>query len=301
MKFLTLLTALFLSSSAFAGFQGLNGTTSLGVFNKLTCSTGLTCTKVGSAFSIVSSPTISTGSLTIQGAALTSGDLLLNTNAAAANADKWKISADTATDSLIMYNKTSGSYVAKYTLTSGGNATVAGTETVTGAFTPTGGVVASSGQWTNYGHILDSLTGGTDTTPGTTTVYMTQIFVHANATITGVKVLNGSANGTDKYVVALFDSGGTPVANSSTSGITCSGTSAFQTLAFTGTYAAKGPGVYWVGLYVNGTTARFRSLAAANEGKGLAGSVTAQTFGTVAAVTLPTSFTADKGPVAFLY
>ncbi len=52
---------------------------------------------------------------------------------------------------------------------------------------------------------------------------------------------------------------------------------------------------------MNGTTDRFRSLPASMEGRGLAGSVTGQTFGTVVAITPPTTFTADKGPVAFVY
>ncbi len=298
---LALLTITLFSATAYAGFQGLNGSTSLGVLNKLKCSTGLTCTKVGDTMSVVSSPTITAGALDVQGDEATDAYITLSADQADDSGDVWKIMSKASDDKLYLQNNTSGSQVTKWSMDTSGNVTNAGTLTVTGATTLTGGVVAGSGQYTNYGRPLESLTGGTDTTPSITTVYLSQVRVGANATITGVKVNNGSACGSDKWIVALFDSTGASVANSTTAGTTCSGTAAYQTIAFTGTYAAKGPGVFWIALYANGTTARFRSLPAASEGTGLAGSVTAQTFGTVASVTLPTTFTADKGPVAFLY
>lgn len=277
------------SFSAFAGFQGFNGTTDLKIFNAIKCSTGLTCTKVGDKFTIVSSPTISTGSLTITAADTVDATLLLNADNADDDADKWKIAAEASGDAFNLLNKTSGAYVSKFKVSTAGDVTLGG------------GLVASSGQFTNYGRAYDGLTTGTSTTPSATVVYLSQVFVSANATITGIKVNSGATVGTNKYLVALFDSTGAAVATSALAGVTTANADAYQTIAFTGTYAAKGPGVYWIGLYVNGTTDRFRSLAAGAEGKGLAGSVTGQTFGTVASVTLPTTFTADKGPVAFLY
>lgn len=302
MKFFSLIAALLLSAPAFAGFQGINGTTSLGVFNKMTCSTGLTCTKVGDAFSVVSSPTISTGTLTLNGASSTSATLLLNANASASNADKWEIASDTATDSLIFYNKTSGSYVAKATLTTGGNLTVAGTSTLTGATSLTGGLATSAATKTVWGTWNPGVaTNATSTTPSATVVYMSQIWVPHNETITGIAVLNAATVGTNKYIVALFDSTGAAVANSNTAGVTTTGASVWQKVAFTGTYAALGPKTYWVAVYVNGTTDRFYSIPAFGAMGGLAGSVSTQTFGTVASVTLPTTFTADLGPVAYVY
>ena len=186
--------------------------------------------------------------------------------------------------------------------TTGTTLDLSSTLSVTGTSTLTGGVVASSGQFKNYnGWASPTLTSGTSTTPSTTTVYLSQIFVAANATLTGIKINNGATVGTDKYIVALFNSAGTPVANSALAGTTTSGANVYQTIPFTATYAAVGPAVYWIALYVNGTTDRFFSVPAVGEHAGLAGSVTGQTFGTVAAVTLPTTFTADKGPVAFTY
>ncbi len=184
----------------------------------------------------------------------------------------------------------------------GTSLSLSSTLAVTGATTLTGGMTVSSGQKTRFiSWAPPTLTSGTSTTPSATTVYLTQVFVPSNATITGVKVNNGATVGTNKYIVALFNSAGTAVANSALAGATTAGADAYQTIAFTGTYAAVGPAVYWIALYVDGITDRFRSIPAVGEFAGLAGSVTGQTFGTVAALTLPTTFTADKGPVAFLY
>lgn len=56
--FAVLITGLFLSITAFAGFGAFNGTTNLGVLANIKCSTGTTCTKVGDKLQItgVSTP-----------------------------------------------------------------------------------------------------------------------------------------------------------------------------------------------------------------------------------------------------
>lgn len=146
---------------------------------------------------------------------------------------------------------------------------------------------------------VPTLTTGTSTTPSATTVYIAQVVVAAACTLTGFQVSNGATVGTNKYVVALFDSAGAVLKNSALAGALSSGADAYQAVAFTATIAVS-PGVYWVGLYVDGTTDRFRTIPAAGAYT-IAGSATGQTFGTVAAITPPTTFTADKGPVGFLY
>ena len=68
MKFLTsFLITTIVSFSAFAGFQGFGGTTDLKTFNKIWCSTGPTCTKVGDKFKMISSPSL-VGPLTLESA-----------------------------------------------------------------------------------------------------------------------------------------------------------------------------------------------------------------------------------------
>jgi hypothetical protein len=163
-------------------------------------------------------------------------------------------------------------------------------------------ITASAGQQTRFMNFKPgTLTSGTSTTPSITTVYLSQVYIPAKCTLTGVAVNSGATIGTDKYIVALFDQDGVALANSALAGVTTASADGFQSIPFTAILDVNGPAVYWIGLYVGGTTDRFRSIPALGAYAGLAGSATGQTFGTIANVTLPTTFTADKGPVAFVY
>lgn len=304
MKFLNIAALLLatLCSPAHAGFQGISGTTSLGIFNKLTCSTGLTCTKSKDAFSIVSSPSITGSPLVLTASSSTAAIVDLIANAGASNGDKWEIQSTTSQGGLKFLSNTSGSLVQKMLLDTSGNLTVAGTLTVTGAFTPNGGIATSATTKTIFGTWSPAaVANASSATPSSTALQMTQIHLPHNETITGVGVLNAATCGTNKWIVAIFDSAGTALANSATAGTLCSGTSAFQKIAFTAPVAVTGPRTLWIGVYADGGTDRYYAVPTLGQMSGLAGSVTGQTFGTVAAVTLPTTFTADKGPVAYIY
>lgn len=155
----------------------------------------------------------------------------------------------------------------------------------------------------NWPH--NSATSGTDTTPADGTQYVTSLFIPCNMTLTGISYLIGSVGGTNKVYAVLYDSTGAVLANSSlTGGGATVGTAANrQTLAFTSTYAAKGPGTFFVGVSINGNTARIRTIPAFTSG-GLFGNTISQTQGTspvVAAITAPTGFTADQAPIIFAY
>lgn len=186
-----------------------------------------------------------------------------------------------------------------------GNSVVAGTLGVTGVTTPTGGIApySATAVFSNFGSDWKAGTfaGNTSATPGNTTVYLTQVRIPYNVTLTGVNVTNAATCGTNKWIVALFNSAGVAVANSALAGTLCSGASGYQAIPFTGTYAAVGPGTYWIGLYADGATDRYYAIPAVGKIGGLAGSVGTQVFGTVATVALPTTFTADVGPAAFTY
>lgn len=167
----------------------------------------------------------------------------------------------------------------------------------------TNGAPLLSGANTNYTPFpVTATTGiGTSTTPSATTVYLTPVFIDNNATLTGISVNNAGTCGTNSYVVALFDASGNPLANSALAGTLCSGTSAWQKIPFTATKAVTGPSLYYIGVYMNGTTDRFFTIPAAGEYVGNAGTVTGQTFGTVAVVVLPTTFTAGAGVIVHTY
>lgn len=169
-------------------------------------------------------------------------------------------------------------------------------------FVGTKGVMVSSGQLVrSIGWPPPTLTSGTSTTPSATTVYLSQVYVRHNCTMTGIAINNGATVGTNKYIVALFTFQGVLLANSALAGTLTAGADVFQPIDFTGTYDAHGPRVYWLGLYVDGTTDRFRTVPSVGSFAGLAGSQTGQTFGTITTVTIPTTFTADKGPVGYIY
>lgn len=306
MKFLNFAATLLLAtlcSPAHAGFQGLNGSTSLGIFNKLKCSTGLTCTKVGDSFSMVSSPSIVGSPLSLTGASSTAGIVDIIANAGASNGDKWEIQSTVSQGGLKWLNNTSGSLVQKMLLDTSGNLTVAGTATITGVFTPSGGIAASVATktiWATWHP--DVVTNATSATPANNAVQMSQIWIPHNQTITGVGVLNAATCGTNKWIVAIFDSSGTPLANSATAGTLCSGASAYQKIAFTAPVTVSGPRTLWIGVYADGATDRYYAVPTTGQADGLAGTSASTTvFGTVGAVTLPTTFTAGQGPVAYVY
>lgn len=185
-----------------------------------------------------------------------------------------------------------------------GAVTITPATTITGALTPSGGIAAAGGFSNSArgihtgGMSVTQTTDGNDTTPATTEVYIAEVRVSANCTITGVAVFNGSAVGTDKLIVSLYDSTGALLANSALAGTTATGTDAFQLVAFTGTYAAKGPATYYVGVSCNGTTYRLNTHILGAFG---ASKKTGEVFGTLTAITPPTTFTTAVGPIASLY
>lgn len=182
--------------------------------------------------------------------------------------------------------------------------TVSGTTALTGAVTTTGGIAQATAPhgFANWQPV--AATSGSDTTPADGTQFVTSIFIPANKTITNINYLIGSVGGTNVVYGVIYDAAGTNVKNTSlTSGGATVGTAAnVQTLALTSTYAAKGPALYYVGISINGNTARLRTVPAHTQSGIFAGSVS-QTQGvspTVAAITPPTTFTADKAPVVYL-
>lgn len=138
-------------------------------------------------------------------------------------------------------------------------------------------------------------TDGTDTTPVVTEEYVAEVFVPMNALLTGAALLNGSAVGGNVTAI-LYDSNGAIVASSASTAQ--SGTAAYQKFAFSTPYQAKGPAKYFVGFQFNNVAARFRTHILGNFG---ASKKTGQTYGTLTALTPPTTFTASVGPIADTY
>lgn len=188
-----------------------------------------------------------------------------------------------------------------FTVDKNGNVTNAGTLAATGIVTPTGGVAAAGGfavsaRLMHTGSLPARIsTDGTDTTPVVTETYIAEVFVPANVTLTGIAIFNGSAVA-GSVAVALANSSGAVMASSNST--IAAGTDAYQRVAFTSTYAAKGPATYYALLQCNNTGNRFNSHTFGNFG---ASKKTGETFGTFTTVTPPTTFTTAQGPIASLY
>ena len=129
---LTILAVYLTASFANAGFLGYSSNTNLGVFNTITCSTGLTCTKVGGKFNMVSSPSIAT-SVTLTAADTVDSFVLLKADNSDDNGDDWKIISEATGNALSFSNDTSGSQVFKLKISTAGVLTFSDNETLTNA------------------------------------------------------------------------------------------------------------------------------------------------------------------------
>lgn len=136
----------------------------------------------------------------------------------------------------------------------------------------------------------------TDATPVTTEVYLGEVLVPCNMTVTGVAVFNGS-NVTGNVKFGLYDSTGALVAQTATTA--GSGTDAYQRIAFTASYAAKGPATYYIGGSYSSATARYNAPPLGSFGASVS---TGNVFGTLpTTVTPPTTFTTNVANIASLY
>lgn len=212
-------------------------------------------------------------------------------------------SASSSTTGGIIQNGTSAATsvgIGGGNVNAGGTLTVGGTSGLTGASTHTGGILLAS-QPTIYpaaGGLWQLATAGTDSACTNGVSYFVELNIPYNQTLTGLAYQVGSVGGTDSVIAVLYDSAGAVVANSALAGATVGTAAQIQSVAFLSTYAAVA-GRYFASVTFNGATAKFRTYPIPGS-KFIAGSE-AETFGTVTAITPGTSFTADKGPLCYVY
>lgn len=142
---------------------------------------------------------------------------------------------------------------------------------------------------------IATTTQGTDTTPVVTETYIARVFVPVNTRLTGFALLNGSAVA-GNVTVGLAGNTGTVIAQSASTAQ--SGTASLQSIPFASPVDILGPGVYFVMVQFDSTSARFRSHTL---GVFPTTKQTSQTYGTLTSFTPPTSFTASQGPVGSTY
>lgn len=156
--------------------------------------------------------------------------------------------------------------------------------------------ITARGAPSEHGVIPHAATSGTDTTPSVTETYLTEIVVPNNCTLTGFSLLNGSAVA-GNVTVYLTDDTGVLLARSASTAQ--SGTAALQAIPFASATPVVGPGVYYVLVQFDSTSARFRSQPL---GVSPGGKLTSTTYGTFpSGFTVPTTFTANLAPFGSLY
>ncbi len=175
--------------------------------------------------------------------------------------------------------------------------------TVTPAITPTGGLAPAGGFTSSPRNLWScgvSYNGATAAfsaqTPVSTEVYIAEVFVPANVTVTGVTMFNsGTISGNVK--VGLANSSGVNVATSASTAQ--SGTSTIQLVPFTAPYAAVGPATYYITTFFDNNTTRPWAVTLGSCG---AAKQTGQTFATgFTTITPPTTFSTALGTVSALY
>jgi hypothetical protein len=137
-------------------------------------------------------------------------------------------------------------------------------------------------------------TDGTDATPAVTSTYLAEIYVPDNVTITGVALMNGTV-AAGNITAGLYNSLGHPLLNGKSASTAMVGTDVYQLIPLALDLV---PGTYFIGVQFDDITARFNTHVF---GAFAAGEVTGQTYGVMPNVTLPTTFTTGKGPIASLY
>lgn len=147
--------------------------------------------------------------------------------------------------------------------------------------------------------IQSSLTAlGNSTADTAGGLYFADVTVGKLMISTGGAVLNGATVGTDSNAVYLYDYSGALIASSAAAAT--SGASAFQQRAWAQPTVLP-PGQYFLAYQTNGTTDNFQSVKAATWVETLTGSQTGTAGSPPANITVPTSFTANIGPIGFIY
>lgn len=134
-----------------------------------------------------------------------------------------------------------------------------------------------------------------------TELYCTEVWLPTNKLVTGIGVLKGTTATTDKWLVVLYDSSGVALANSALAGTLVATANVYQQFPLTSQYFAVGPSQYFACMQSNGTTATFQALITGADANLLTKGQTGVVFGTVSALTVPTTFTTAVGPAVYLY
>lgn len=161
------------------------------------------------------------------------------------------------------------------------------------------------GNWQPVLATVGTTGGGANTAMALACRY-SSIWIPGQMLVTGIKYLAGLTVGTNKAIGALFDEGGTLLANSAIAGVTTSGASTFQSLALSQPFLLDGPGLYFIGIMFNGATDTY-STVPTNCHLGILGGTSVQAAFPTSSVPInnltisATAFTDAQCPVVQLY
>lgn len=142
---------------------------------------------------------------------------------------------------------------------------------------------------------------GTNTTDVAGQLWVTDLYVPTTRTIGTVGFLQGGTATTDNCLVAVYGQYGNLLGNSALTGVVLSGANTFQEQALLLPVALTGPGTYYVAVQCNGTASGAIQTVPSPYITVRTGTVSGA-FGTLpATITGPTSFTAAKAPVVYVY
>ena len=141
---------------------------------------------------------------------------------------------------------------------------------------------------------------GTDSVQVAGTLYVADMAIPRAMTITGIGVLNGSTVGTDKVIYGLYADTGVLLASTALAGTTTSGANAFQEIALTAPIFVRGPARFAIVVQYNGTTDKMRKIAPSTFIDVMTQDETG-TFGTIQNIAYNDTFTANVGPIAYVY
>lgn len=184
----------------------------------------------------------------------------------------------------------------------------AGVLTPTGGIAPAGGFLASPRccHTNGFGAMLS--TDGTNLSVSATTImYVCELApVPFNATITGAAVFWGDATeGNAKVALFSVPSGsttGTCVALSASTDVSGYTVDSYGSrIAFSAAYTAVGPATYYLGVICDSTSNRINTHVFGTCGAGEVTGLVYASFAVGGTITVPTTFTTGKGPIACIY
>lgn len=154
------------------------------------------------------------------------------------------------------------------------------------------------------GLLINFITNNVDRATVNGSRYYRQWKIDYAISLTGIAFLVGSVGGTDSIIVELHDSAGNIVGNSNLAGVTLGTANTWQEIPFVSSGSTAAPlavaaGTYYIAIQSNGTTGKLRAYQ--SPGLGIPVGSATGTFGTVAAITPPTTYTAGVGPICFPY